>query len=268
MEMLPGVRVYLTAEDKPIGVGNEGHLLLQNILLPNTTLTMSIKALPQVGKIRTVFTIGDPRKKDIHPLPKNPTGLYQHSMRVQTDQHGTPYLPYPQNHVRLVELSPRGELTVWEIAVISQDGQFFRTNQPTYRVQCYRDDQTNDTGAVVCPTLGETWPQIIPHINKFLMGRANHLPPIEQYKPSVDLRDTNLLGLPGENVGLVLWYNHAMGLGALSTHNGIVRVRRPQISTARKFLAFLVPGEIVTYKSLRPTTGNTTFKMEATGVTM
>lgn len=264
MQTIPGVSIYLSAEDKSLRVGNEGHLL--DTPQPDTTLVLKARILPRNGRIRVPFTLAREETSGHSNLvakKRDGDGYYNHKILVRSTETGLPYTKYPENHMRLLEVSTQGIVAMWEFAVVSDWGKFFLTTQATYTTTCYRDAR----GDIACPLL-ENSPPIMAAIRKCLSERTGSLPPIEDYNPPRDIRDTTLLALP-EKSGLVIWWNEAMRTGMIRTAEGEeVRVLGINIRTKRTYRTFLVPGEVVLFKELRPTNSKTKFKLDALGVTM
>lgn len=262
MEKIPGISVSVSNEGDTIQIGNNGYLCLRGKPNPTMRLMLKIVVLPQEKWIRAVFTVD--QAKQLVPIRRQPDWLYEHCIEILEDRVGTPYASYPKNHVKILELTLGGELKIWEIAVVSQNGQFFLMIQNTYIATCYQDG----AGNVVCPKL-EKWQQFLDALKNILNGRSNGLLSINAYQQEKDVRDNNLLTLP-DNTGLVLWWNNAMGMGAIATKQGPARVHRLRIKSTSRFPSFLVPGEVVEYKNLRPVTNRnaTSFEQEAMEVTM
>lgn len=184
---------------------------------------------------------------------------YEIKIQIKAGLNGVYYTEYPQNNLRLLEIGPDGALHIWEIALISQDGDFFLTTQKTYETYCYREG-----GKLICPRFAE-WPQLVDFIKKIVGDGVKKI-------PAHETPDKENSGAPdlAPNTGYVLWFNHAQGIGAIQTPDGTARVHWRQIAR-RNRLAFLASGEIVRYASLdRPTHTKarpTSFKKEVLGVT-
>ncbi len=170
---------------------------------------------------------------------------------------------YP-NSLRLVEEKPRGLFEVWEVALISQMGNFFLTVQKNFEMRACRDGEQ-----VVFPGF-ENWPHggeleaIQDFVLPLLAGKFEELESLDScQQPQADASANGL----DQRTGQVLWWNYAQGLGAILTSKGPARVRWWNIAK-RPRLAFLEQGEKVRYiRLLRPVTRHYThFEWEAMGV--
>ena len=255
MERIADVSLGLTFQGKRIEIQENGYV---GKLTPGQAL---IEVLTLHNHLHG-FTV-DGRK---NILPKRNLGLsdegrhYEIKIKIQikTGLNGVYHTEYPQNNLRLLKIDPDGTLHIWEIALISQDGDFFLTIQKTYETHYYREG-----GKLICPRFAE-WPQLVDFIMKIAGDGAKEIP---THKTS----DKGNACAPdlAPNTGYVLWFNHAQGVGAIQTPEGPARVHWRQIAK-RNRLAFLASGEIVRYASLeRPTHTKarpTSFKKEVLGV--
>ncbi|MFC1594838.1 hypothetical protein ACFL3E_00230 [Patescibacteria group bacterium] len=150
----------------------------------------------------------------------------------------------------------------WEIAFISQNGNFFLTTQCTHKEKCFYDAD-RDVG--ICPALEYEFkdrPALLVFIRTFLAGYPyiDEMTPIQDYKFSqIDASDLE------EGTGKVLWWNFSRGFGAILTPKGVARTHWTQIP-ARDGLAYLEKGELVNYDLLHSPSGNTSFELEAVGI--
>lgn len=173
-------------------------------------------------------------------------------MGLRRELGGMASSAYPENHLRLLSLTPE-HIGMWEIAVVSQRGAFFLTLQETVAISLRRG-----IGGIlygVGPRL-QNWPQM----KKFLE----------------DLLGERLLMLGEESpkevpLGGVIWYNLAQGLGAIQTVKGAARVHWSQAAPREDGFRYLQQGERVNYQitpvilkqGMRPTS----FQWEAKNVT-
>lgn len=265
VEAIPGVSIRIFQANKEINLlnCNEGNI---GQFTPNESVLLVLRVFPLPGVIRTLFTLryaNKGRESTLVPIRSAPDGCHYHTVPIHSSDSGTPYTKYPGNHVKLLEVTTAGSVRVWEIAVPSEWGTSFLTTQPTYQALCYQDSN----GEPVCPLI-ENVPAIMMAIRQSLKGRTQNLPSIKDYVPPQDFRDTSLLGLP-ENCGLVIWWNEAMRMGMIRTAEGEeVRVLGINIQTKRLYRTFLVPGEVIRYKRLKPTKGRTRFELDAVDITM
>ncbi|MDP4006986.1 MAG: hypothetical protein Q8P55_00105 [bacterium] len=162
------------------------------------------------------------------------------------------FVVYPENHIRLLSLTSE-QITMWETAVVSQQGNFFLTFQETVNIAL-----KEGIGGIlygVGPQL-QKWPQMKSFLGS-LLGRR-------------------LLMLPEENPQevrpwRVIWYNLAQGLGAIQTPKGAARVHWSQVAPRKHGFRYLQRGErgecnivpMVQKPGARPTA----FQWEALNVT-
>jgi len=180
---------------------------------------------------------------------------YNLNIPIENASHGIPFARYPQNNLRVLVIEKNGWIQVWEIALISQFGNFFLTVQQTYRVRCYRDGEK-----VVCPQL--KWPQMDSFVENLKEGDPKELTPLAEYQPEPKPTGNGL----GPKEALVLWYNMAKQVGYIVDKDGKqIRVHWTQIERPGP-IVFLLKGEVVTYADLKPTRGATSFEKEAFGI--
>lgn len=162
------------------------------------------------------------------------------------------FAAYPNNNFRILSATRR-EITIWEIAVVSQHGTFFITCQETLKVALKPGLQNILYGEG--PRLGQ-WPQMRQLLEEILCARILALPE----------------GSPEQHpVNTVMWYNFAQGLGAIRTKNGTARVHWSNIVPRQQDgFRYLIPGERVGYVLHPIVPGNgerqTTFTLEAKNV--
>lgn len=177
-------------------------------------------------------------KKNLIEISTPGTACYK--MNVQVKQiNGVLKTEYSQNNMRLLEFLPKGEIRVWEIALIVQNDMCFLTTQATYHAKCYWDDNH-----VVCPQFMK-WPQMMKMLDEQLSLQFEELEDIKSYQDQPAQAAENV----SPKTGRVLWWNHAMGMGAIITPEVVARVHWSEI-IGRKPLAFLKTGEIAHYKAL------------------
>ncbi|MBI1957084.1 MAG: cold shock domain-containing protein [Candidatus Niyogibacteria bacterium] len=197
--------------------------------------------------------------------------IYRQKVPFGTSKNGWLYAPHPGNKLQLLEVDERGRLVRWEVALVSQNGEFFLTTQKARDMACGWDGD-----AFLCGALEKSWPQLYDFVVDFLSGRYDlfaRLPDIQEYLDAVgkesELPDASRF-IFISHTGYVLWYNLANGLGAILTADGEARVHWTQIAPRERF-AYLEKGEMVSFQGLRkPDTGgsrSTSFKHEAVGVT-
>ncbi len=188
------------------------------------------------------FVVNGP--KEITLLNSDEAPHYQIKMTIASTQDGVCHTKYPANNLRLLRIGLSGKIQIWEIAAISQHGEFFLTAQCTYQTRCYRDN-----GRIRCPKFEEgpkKWPQLQELLGELLAPEIAQLPQISKYRPAK--LAPNGLGLT-PNTGRVLWYNAAQGLGAILTPSGVARVHWTQI-VQRGRRRYLRKGKLISYSSL------------------
>lgn len=252
-------QVELKTED-----GYLGQITLQQ------ALTLQVRVIPEPHhRIWAVMVDGSKKlhlKKNLAARNGNQDQngrekLYRLTIAVKQNREGIFHTEYPQNNLRLLHLQPGGRLDFWEIAIVSQKGQFFLTRQLTYQSQCFRQGKR-----VLCPRF-ERWDSLIQALNRLPGLRQilkelpclpkNHVRPLESHSP-----------IRKDNRGIVLWFNLAQGKGAIETKYGHASVHWSEIHRPESLLRYLKAGEMVTFyglrfpKSRRPTS----FKREAVGV--
>lgn len=168
------------------------------------------------------FTVTD-EEKNIRPLDgiTLPDGKRRYVLKIPivTNSQGIKYTRYAFNNMRLLNVLKKNKgkktrVAVWEIAIISQKGDFFLTCQKIYRGDLYRDGEN-----IFCPQLAN-WTSLMEWIGRLV--KINKLPPIDE------LRDYS----PGENAwldinpgqGVVEYFNLANGVGRILTHKGQIPV--------------------------------------------
>jgi hypothetical protein len=185
-------------------------------------------------------------KKDWLPF-ENPEGsgrLYQQKVTIKLSLEQKPHTEYVSNHLRVLKLYADGRTELWEIALISQDGNFFLTTQRTYAVRCYY--QNGDEG-VVCPYF-QKWPQLVTILKQLFteeVGIRNMTRGI-QYQPEPQPSPNGL----ASNTARVLWWNAAQGFGMVVTPEGPARLHWSQV-TPHDRIVLLEPDELVKYVAIR-----------------
>lgn len=266
MGAIPEVTVEVVFDGEMLTPDSDGYL---GLLCPDAEFVVKIGVGP--GTWIHGFMVDG--KKNVKPAKNHVQNLesgklYRFKVPFrQGETTGEYSTVYPDNNLRLAQFRvdqpdflETGAVQLWEVAVVTQHGKLFLTEQATYHVACYEDrGQT-----VVYPQFGN-WPQV----NDYLVPL---LPPgltlrrLSSFQPNGHQADTprNL----GDKEGVVQWFNLAQGIGALSTRQGGVLVHWRQV-LPRPRRAYLEQGEPVRFTALRkPSSSRTTFKLEAVGVTL
>lgn len=255
MKRIDGVSVEVSLDGRTLVVEDDGYvgkLTPDRVLIKAYVIPDNIYAFTVDGRKNVLL------KKDRRSLTSEKSKYYRARVQIKNSEEGVYYAEYPSNHFRLLELEPNGTVKIWEIALISQDGEFFLTVQKTYEVRCYRNGQR-----IVCPQF-DKWPQMVELLGRLLKDSLQELALVREYQPESEFTSDGL----ASKTARVLWFNLAQGLGALLTPEGVARVHWSEIAK-RPRLAFLTPRELVSYKSLRTPiqkSRSTTFQKEAIGV--
>lgn len=157
---------------------------------------------------------------------------------------------YPENMLMLAQYEREngmvtGKVTVWKIAFISQNGQFFVTAENTYEVQAYRGGEDI------------VFPRFAAHegLGDILAGMLPGDIDLEPESAFVRVDDRPTIGNCRANEGVVeRWYG-PRGMGSIITRRGMARVHWSDVPM-RPRRRFLVPGEIVRFASLGPPPDN------------
>lgn len=197
-----------------------------------------------------------------HGTPNYRVFVTKMSMKVSNPQ-GAGYntsvfhTEYPSNMTCVIEID--GDTVRYhEIAIISQAGEFWVTNQVTREGTMYQQD-----GALKVDCFGN-WPQMLEKLSGLVDASS-----LKQYPGEPD--EPKLTPIP-EGEGEVVWFNFAQGLGMIRTMHGNARVHWSEIAvrTDEPERSYLLPGQRVSYADLREpvnTKGRATaFKLEAVDV--
>jgi hypothetical protein len=185
----------------------------------------------------------------------------------------TAHTEYPNNSIRILQFGEKGKVTIWEISIVSQAGNFFLAVS-SFDVRVY----TAQGGrALHIQGFSKPWREMSDFI--MAVARAEYDPatllPLSCY---TEAQKENSKGL-APHTGRVLWWSMAQGFGSIviNNHHGESVMARvhwqnldQQLVRKDSRLAHLVAGEIVSYTALNEpenTKGRgTTFQVEAVGV--
>ncbi len=186
--------------------------------------------------------------------------VYRLKMVVKPGSRRSTYVKYPENNIRMLQFNGDGSFQLWEVAVVAQNGNYFITSQVTWEGQCYYED-----GRVTCPIFDE-WSQMCSVLEDFVSKFPGMKAALPRRRISSPKTDPNTEGLQ-TGYGRVLWYTLSMGLGAIQTKDGVVRVHFSVIRSNSR-LAALHAGQIVRITGTKPVTSSrsTSFASEATEV--
>ncbi len=249
MAQIPGVKITLFVNGDVIQPEHDGYV---GQLEPVDTAIIEAKVrngsngygLAVDGNKNVVL------KKDWMPF-EDPEGsglLYQQKVSIKLSLEKTPHTEYVSNHLRVLKLYADGRTELWEIALVSQSGNFFLTVQQTYAVCCYYH---NGEEGVVCPYFQmppHEWPQLVSILKQLFaeeVGTGNLTRGI-RYQPEMQPSSNDL----APNTARVIWWNVAQGFGMVMTSEGPARLHWSQV-TPRSRIVMLESDELVKYTAIR-----------------
>jgi cold shock CspA family protein len=184
-------------------------------------------------------------KKDLSHSSKQK--VYAGKISVKRNDEMVFHTEYPNNNLRLLVVGENGNIQIWEIAIVSQAGRFFITQQKVWNTHCY-----NSYERVSCPLFegDKGWPQMVEILKGLLSNQIDKLPSIEEKKEE----DVNLAGtkVTRDKSGIVVWWNQAQGYGVIKTAKGVAIAHWSNISRPGSQRSYLLPNEQVNYKNLVP----------------
>lgn len=249
MAQIPGVKVSLFVNGEQVAPENDGYV---GGLEPADTAIIEARVrngsngygLAVDGNKNVVL------KKDWLPFadPEGSGRLFSQRVTIKLSKEMIPHTEYAGNHLRVLKLYSDGRTELWEIALISQGGNFFLTVQRAYAVRCYY--QNGNEGAV-CPyfqTSSHEWPQLVAVLKQLFAGEVGvgNLTRGVSYQPEPELSANGL----APNMARVTWWNAAQGFGMVMTPEGPARLHWSQV-TPRSRIVMLEPGELVRYAAVR-----------------
>jgi len=249
-----GINLKVWFEGKEVNPEEDGYLG-EYSQYSQGSFQLSCQLSCQTESRQTVcFTVDG--KKNITPMKNHeaPGSLFRKKVPIERAANGVFTTKYPNNNFRILVLETGGNFEIWEVAVVSQDGMFFLTEQLTYQSRLFQGDN-----GILCPEL-EKWPQFLEFItplveNQSLLSKHQTPPPAAAAK-----------NLP-RGQGIVLWWNLAMQMGAigLDEKGTVARVHWKGIKSKLGNLRKLEAGQLVKFEKLLPVTSsrNTSFKLEA-----
>lgn len=259
-DRIPGVAIAVTLDGKPRLLAADGTILGANgpdngskFLL---TLNVDRKAdvmVAQVGrpnsKVKDV-RVWTPRRGD------ESTVSYDLVVEVKkSDAYGCLVTHYPGNYLAVVVLDSQGSFDFWEVAIVSQVGQFFVTTQKKYSARLYRDGRF-----AVCPQF-KGWPELDAVLAERDQVKKYKLASVAEYKAGSKPATKELTDGTAE----VLFWDAAKGGGGLRTTRGDTYAEVNQVP-ARPRLRYLTAGEVVKVANLR--TGKGAFPFIAEDISL
>jgi hypothetical protein len=239
MMRIPNVDIILSYNEKDLIIGDEGYV----------GMLQSGTAVLQVVAPENFAAFHVDGQKNIHLKKyyeeKDERRRFEMKVRIEKDQHGVPCTKYKNNNnMRLLEFGEDHQFTFWEIALISQNGNFFLTVQPVYEEACFTDGKR-----VVCPYFEDPdheWPQLVEILRTVFQEVAKTLPPVEEYVPDEPIDPATL----ADNTGDVLWWSFSQNYGIIMTPKGVANAHWTEAPVHQK-LRYLEKGEKVQYKDLK-----------------
>lgn len=291
MEKIDGVRVGMYAAESVLSLDEEGYVgscaelfgkLAQNAQGIVAKATVEIRTSrsdivvlsggrPQDGlAVKRDLSRDAPEDEEIRERwakrfvfgePKKGERVYQWRVPVLRGPSGH-YLKPHQNFVRVLEVDLYGAFSLWEVALVAQDGELFVAQQRVYETRCYEDG-----GVVVCPFFegqDRSWPGLVEILRAIFANRVETLLPVSAHEPAQPIA-ADL----GEGEGVVLFYSFAKDFGAIRLANGesaLVRSaaleERPEVGKFRCLFA----GERVSCEDILETDPDSSFDFEAVSV--
>lgn len=164
---------------------------------------------------------------------------------VEQIDNGVFTTKYPNNNLRLAVFGTTGKFEIWEVAIVSQDGFFFLTEQMPYSSQFFRGENNQ----ILCPDFDEKWPQLIEMLKPVM--EKQELLPISEYITSPTLKTEGLR----QRQGKVIWWSLVlqMGLIVLDTKGTVARVHWKNLKPCmNRGLRKLTAGQVVSFQRLLP----------------
>ncbi len=210
------------------------------------------------------------KQKNIHVLQpiraEGKENLYHIDIATQLAHvEGMPFVctKYPQNNLRIVVRDGRN-IVMTEIAVVAHYGELFITEQ-----EVRREEIGIHWGTLMVPELN--WPALDKLINEDTAGarKLGITKPEQNLRPvyKIPVKPEAKIPKLGNNQAFVLWYNRAMGWGAVMTNLGQARIHwhNTPINKTDGMRGF-DGGEIIEFRNLKEVNNkNTKFKAEITG---
>lgn len=246
MYHIPGVKVRFFVDGEDVLVDDDGYV--GRTYLPGQIVVIEAKA--QSGSYGYGIAVDGNKnvvlKKDWMPYRDSDSEeqLFQTIVPLKTSNRGIPHTEYPANTLRMIKAYKDGRVQLWSISLVSQEADFFLITDQTYDVRC-----SYSSGMVHCPyfeTIPHEWPQLVSVLQKVFVDVG-----VEQLASNVFPLLPEPENVPLErNFARVQFWNSAQQWGAVNTVEGSARVHWSQVPR-RPRRAYLIPGEMVSYKALR-----------------
>jgi hypothetical protein len=161
-----------------------------------------------------------------------------------------------KNCVHLIEISADGLVSVVNIAITGQDGEFFLVFHPTYVVQAYNLD-----GCIAVPTLRiePGFPALIPFVETYGSRFLGSLPPFSSYEEEGEIKPEiaeAARALPDENHLVVKFWSVRTGTGGALRKRAdgsleLVKLYWKNLNVADRCPRHLLEGETIQAKGFR-----------------
>lgn len=256
-----------------LGRLNPGKVLIKLIIDRDQRARGKFYGLERQGDVHAIL------KRDWTQQSEN-TRVYKRAIEIRQGNNG-PYVTYPANHFKLLEIYKNGSFKVWEIGITMRGDKFFFISQAVWNERAYRDGET-----VVIPAVsdwkslrhvmfmtdaercdlekqrGKKWfLPVVPRNHENLLALKD-LEPVSKYAPRLEITADGL----EKNQGRVTWWNDCHGMGAIITPSGSARIHRNNLAYTDELVSF-EKGEIVVFDELvKPGDRRSTFRYEAIGV--
>lgn len=278
MNKIHGLEVSVVVNGQIINVAADGFLRkvgITNGRAEITTMLMRLEAADD--RFYAVDVDGNKRIVQRRNLNERsgvlvkPGKCWEQRVTVKVTDKGeqTAHTEYPNNSVRVLQFGEEGKVTVWEISMISQAGNFFLAVS-SFDVRVYTAQ-----GGKTFHTMGFSKPWKVMSEFIIAVARVEYDPatllPLSLY---TEAQQKNAHGL-APHTGCVLWWSVSQGFGSIVTNNHhgesvVARVHWQNLVRENSRFAHLVAGEVVSYTALNEpqnTKGRgTTFQVEAVGV--
>lgn len=283
MERIPGVTVRLLVDGEERNVEKDGYCghFRPHSEKNGQTVVLEVRVKPGSHGygIAVDGNKGVQVRRDWLPHESSDENgrLFRQRVEIKLDQQSIPHTEFATNNIRLLKLYNTGNVEIWTICLISQEGEFFLVIQRDYHVKCYYNLQGVGFFCPYFTTPPHEWLQLVDVLKKLFtedVGVGNFVFD-KKYQPEFV---PPAYDLP-EDQGIVLWWSASNGFGAVQTKTGTARVHWRQVPK-RSRRRFLIPGEMVRFAALRtpiqkrpPATSAakyraTRFQKEAVGISL
>lgn len=271
MNTIEGVSVelYLNEDTVPLKPEKFGYLGRFN---EGDVIEMRITAVSSPSRVflKTKVDRTDAREIQARLIDGIPTIFHQVSV-IHDPGRTSAIADQNTNCVRFVEMDSDmdsdGMVSVVNIEVISQKGDFFRIFHPTYRVQAYEQVIRGFRRVAVPGLFGNAgFPELVQFVEKYYLRRSDiKLPSVESYadKP---LPKTDWL--PDNNYAVIMFWSTARGVGVGIRRDGqLVKLHHSNVIVASRTPIYFSEGEVVHIESYRrPHSRQSSLDFEGVGI--